>query len=116
MASADQILSGINGLRAAVSKVTRAWEPADLPRVEASRITLQNSIPNLRRSLVNIPSDVRLQKAAEALRDEISNLEFLVDAAAAFVRSAVSAEGQNYTLAGEIRPEAAPASTAAYTG
>ena len=120
MTSAEQILSGIEGMRATVSKVAREWEPADLSRVESARVTLETSLPDLREPLGNIPSDVRLRKAAEGLRNEISRLQFLVDAASAFVRSAASAQSQeytqSYTLSGEISPASATASTAAYTG
>ena len=116
MTAAEQILSGIEGMRAAVGEVARSWEPADLPRVEASRITLETALPRLGATLHNIPADRRLREAAEALRNEVSGLEFLVDAAAAFVRSAACLQGQSYTLAGELGVETPMASTESYTG
>jgi hypothetical protein len=123
MTSAEQILSEIDGMHAAVRKVSREWEPADLSRIDAARIALETSLPEFREPLgvvpgpaANIPSDVRLRKAAEGLRDEISKLQFLVDAASAFVRSVASAQGQSYTLSGEIGPASPATSTAAYTG
>jgi hypothetical protein len=116
MTSAEQILFRIEGMRATVSKVTLEWEPADPSRVDAARTALETSLPDLRGLLANIPSDVRLSRAAEGLRNEISRLQFLVDAASAFVRSAAAAQGQSYTLSGEIGPASPAAATAAYTG
>ena len=116
MTAAEQILSGIEGMRAAVAMVTREWEPADLPRVEACRITLETSLLPLGATLQRIPADRRLREAAEALRNEVSGLEFLVDAAAAFVRAAACLQGQSYTPAGEVGVEAPLASTETYTG
>ncbi len=109
-------MSGIESVRAAVIKVAGEWQPGDLPRLEAARITLETSLPGLRESLGNIPSDVRLRSAAEGLRKAVAHLEFLVDAAAAFVRAAASEQGQIYNRAGEPGPEAPAASTAVYTG
>src|SRR5277367_5982304 len=113
MTAAEQVLSGIEGMRAAVSNVAREWQPADLQRVEAARITLEASLPA---GLHPGSPDTRIRSAAEALRNEISKLEFLVDAAAAFVRSAANMQGQSYTLAGTIHSEESAGMTAVYTG
>ena len=123
MMAAQQILEGIEATRAAVSEAAAGWQPASVSRIEASVAAVEATLPRLRASLDAIPSSgplpvAKLRTAAQALRDQAEALEFLIDAASAFIRcspSVAAACAGTYGVSGEVRIEA-QRPTEAYSG
>jgi hypothetical protein len=123
MATAQQVLSGIQTIRAAVNTVALEWEPGSIARLEASRVILENSLPRLVAALeaakgTDSIQGVEIAAAVASLRKEAAAVAWLVDAAAAFLRSMPGAEipDTGYTAAGEIRCQMPPAGGEHYTG
>jgi len=107
-----RILAGIDAVKLTVRGVIIDWDASDIPRIGASMAKLESSVQPLRMALDNPEivghlSSVELKTAAHALKKEAATLERLLDAAAAFVRSAsgFSSDGGNaYSFGGEIGP------------
>jgi hypothetical protein len=123
MATAQQVLSGLQTIRAAVNTVALEWEPGSIARLEASRAILENSLPPLVAALeaakgMDSIEGAEILTAAASLRKEAAAVAWLVDAAAAFLRSVPGAETPDtgYTAAGESRSQIAPAGGERYTG
>ena len=104
-----QIANEIEAARDAVAQAALEWDPSNLGRVQASLVALETSLPHLKTALDAIPDAgplpvEKVREAALALQAEAGALEFLVDAAAAFIRSS-DPEGcnQTYDPGGEVR-------------
>ncbi len=111
MSTANHILSGIEAAQAAVRQAALQWDATNLAQVQASLIALEGSLPRLKSSLDAIPNAgqlpaTKLRDAAKLLRHDASALEFLVDAAAAYIRATpagVIANQQTYNPTGQLR-------------
>jgi hypothetical protein len=116
MNHARKIQAGIDTVKLTLRSIILDWDASDIPRMGASVAKLEASVQPLRTALDNPEivghlSTIEFKTAAHALRREAATLERLVDAAAAFVRSAsaFSSDGGNaYTFSGEIGPAGAP--------
>src|SRR5580692_1343831 len=123
MMAAQQVFEAIEATRSAVGATAAGWQPANLSRVEASLAAVEATLPALRASLEAIPSSgplpvAKLRTAARALRDEAEALEFLVDAASAFIRcspAVAAAFAGTYNPGGEVGV-GTPLPTEAYSG
>jgi hypothetical protein len=123
MTATQQILEGINATRIAVTEANATWQPANVSRIEASLAAVETTLPGLRAALEAIPSAgplpvAKLRTAAQALRDQAEALEFLVDAASAYIRcspSIAAAYVGTYNVAGQVRTDGS-LPTEAYNG
>jgi hypothetical protein len=113
MAAAQQILEGLEATRSALSQSVTGWQPANVTRIAASLAAVETTLPGLRAALEAIPSAgplpvAKLRTAAQALRDEAEALEFLIDAASAFIRRSPSVAATyvgTYSVSGELRSD-----------
>jgi len=123
MNESRKILAVIESVKLTVRSAARDWNATDIQGIEATVAAIAGSVQPLKAALDNPKiagdfSPAESRSAAQALRKETANLERLVDAAAAFVRSgsgSVSDGGNVYTFAGEIGP-AVSRPTESYAG
>ncbi len=99
MATAEEMVAGVEEIRRAVKAVAAGWEPGNLARIDDSCLLLEKSLPRLRAALGTIPVNgsfrgVELKNAAAAMKQEAAAVAFLVDAAAGFLRSASGAQAE----------------------
>lgn len=109
----ERILSGIQTASATIRRVALEWNAGDIPHLAAIPAQLEVSLGLLGTALQDaerIPSlrAAEIRDAAWVLKSEASSLERLVDAAAAFVRSAPAfpvETGDGYGFSGtQLRP------------